>query len=394
MKKLLFLIHDLGAGGAEKVLVNLVNHLNPQRYDITVLSLFGGGVNEQFLAPHIHYRAVFPRTFPGNSKVMKLLTPAMLHRLWIRDTYDVEIAYLEGPSARIISGCAAAPQIFNKNLRSSSMWSSTPVPHESTKLVAWIHVEQHGRKLFAASFRNLREAEACYNRFHRIVCVSQTVEQNFRSHLPLSVPTQVLYNTVESDVIEQKAAETVTEAEFLPSVCNLIAVGTLKQVKGFHRLLPMVRRLTEEGCPVHLYILGRGPEEEALRQQACALGVEDHFTLLGYHTNPYKFVARADLFLCASFAEGFSTAATEALIVGTPVCTTEVSGMKEMLGEHNEYGVITANEDEALYQGIRSLVRDPALLAHYRAQAAIRGRSFRTENTVQAVEQMLEELTR
>ena len=49
MLKVLFLIHDLGQGGAEKVLVNLVGRMDPEQFDITVTSLFGGGVNEQFL---------------------------------------------------------------------------------------------------------------------------------------------------------------------------------------------------------------------------------------------------------------------------------------------------------------------------------------------------------
>ena len=47
--KILFLIHDLGQGGAEKVLVNLVNNMDHEKFDITVIALFGGGVNEQFL---------------------------------------------------------------------------------------------------------------------------------------------------------------------------------------------------------------------------------------------------------------------------------------------------------------------------------------------------------
>ena len=112
-------------------------------------------------------------------------------------------------------------------------------------------------------------------------------------------------------------------------------------------------------------------------------------TLLGYDTNPYRYVAKCDLFICASHAEGFSTAATEALIVGTPVCTVEVSGMKEMLGENNEWGIVTPNDDEALYQGIKRLLDDPALLMHYKEKAVQRGKTFSTENTVDAVEKML-----
>jgi glycosyltransferase involved in cell wall biosynthesis len=90
--------------------------------------------------------------------------------------------------------------------------------------------------------------------------------------------------------------------------------------------------------------------------------------------------------------EGFSTAATEALIVGTPVCTVEVSGMKEMLGENNEWGIVTENDDEALYQGIKQLLDAPEMLAHYKKQAEIRGKHFSTERTVAAVEQMLLQL--
>ena len=63
--------------------------------------------------------------------------------------------------------------------------------------------------------------------------------------------------------------------------------------------------------------------------------------------------------------------------------------MKEMLGSNNEWGIVTENNEDALYQGIRRLLDDPALLAHYKEKAAQRGRTFSTENTVRAVEEML-----
>ena len=78
--------------------------------------------------------------------------------------------------------------------------------------------------------------------------------------------------------------------------------------------------------------------------------------------------------------------------MGTPVCTVEVSGMKELLGEHNEYGLVTENDEAALYEGVKRLLDDPALLAHYREMAALRGRNFSTLETVGAVEEMLTKL--
>lgn len=155
------------------------------------------------------------------------------------------------------------------------------------------------------------------------------------------------------------------------------------------RLLSIIKRLQDENYPVHLYILGIGPLQPEMERYIQTNNLQGAVTLLGYQTNPYKYVAKCDLFVCASYAEGFSTAATEALIVGTPVCTVEVSGMKEMLGENNEYGLVVENNEEALYQGIKKLLDNPELLKHYKKKAKERGKMFSTEKTVRAVEEML-----
>lgn len=366
MKKILFLIHDLSHGGAEKVLVNLVNNMDRSKFDISVIALFGGGVNEQFLKPDIHYRAVFRHTFRGNSHLMKLLTPEQLHRLIVREKYDIEVAYLEGPSARIINGC----------------------PEGDTKLVSWIHIEHKTEKVVTASFRSAREAKNCYNRFDRLVGVSEEVKQTFLRALPVETPMEVLYNTNETAQIMEQGLEPV-DGLFQPGEFRIVGVGKLLHNKGFDRLARITKRLRDEGYPVHLYILGIGPLQKELGTYIAQNKLEQAITLLGYQTNPYKYVAKCDLFVCASHAEGFSTAATEALIVGTPVCTVEVSGMKEMLGENNEWGVVTENDEEALYRGIRQLLDAPELLKHYRAKALERGKTFSTEKTVEAVEEML-----
>ncbi len=366
MTKILFLIHDLGQGGAEKVLVNLVNNMDRSKFDISVTVLFGGGVNEQFLKPDIHFRAVFPKEIPANSKLMKLLSPAQLHKLCVKEHYDIEVSYLEGPSARVISGCR----------------------NNDTKLVSWIHVEQHTMDKLAKSFRSEKEARECYDRFDQTVCVSRYVHDDFCRILDFEKPCCVLYNTVESDRIFSAAQAPASELADDPKI-RLVAVGTLKESKGYDRLLRIVKRLKDERYPVRLYILGIGPEQQTLEKYVGDNALDDSVIFLGYQTNPYKYVSKCDLFICASHVEGFSTAATEALIVGTPVCTVEVSGMKEMLGEQGEWGIVTENSEEALYQGIKRLLDDPALLAYYKEKAIERGKRFSTEETVRAVEEML-----
>lgn len=372
MTKILFLIHDLGVGGAEKVLVSLVNHMDRSKFDITVISLFGGGVNEQDLAPHIHYRAVWRRALPGNSRLMKLLTPEQLHRLCVKERYDVEVAYLEGPAARVVSGC----------------------PDPNTRLFCWIHIEQHTRACAACAFRSYEESRRCYERFHTIVCVSETVRRDFLGLYPELKNVIVRYNTIETDQILAMKDAPIADTAFSSEEFKLVAVGKISKHKGIDRLARIVKRLRDDGHPVHLYALGVGADQAEIEAYLRENGLSGYFTFLGYQTNPYKYVARCDLFVCASLAEGFSTAAAEALIVGTPVCTVEVSGMREMLGAHNEYGVVTENSEKALYTGIKRLLTDPDLLAHYRRQADERGKSFSTGNTVKAVEETLKGASR
>lgn len=367
MKKILFLIHDLGQGGAEKVLVNLVNNMDKTRYDITVMALFAGGVNEKFLAKNIKYKTVFKKTFRGNSHFMKLFSPELLHKMFIKENYDIEIAYLEGPASRIISGCRKP----------------------ETKLISWIHCEQHSEGETSVGFRNYEEAERCYNRFNKIVCVSNEVKRTFCENMKVSSSIAVLYNTNESKKILQLSKNNISNIEFKKEDFKIVCVGKLLKNKGFDRILRISKKLLDEKYSIHTYILGIGPEENNLKDYIKEKKISDRVTLLGYQTNPYYYIVHSDLFVCTSYREGFSTAATEALILGVPVCTVNVSGMKEMLGDNDEYGIVVDNDEEKLFEAIKSLIDNPDKLEFYRRQAEIRGKSFSTEETVKAVEEML-----
>lgn len=369
MKKILFLIHDLGQGGAEKVLVNLVNNLDKSKYDIHVTALFGGGINEQFLSNHIKYRTIFKKTFPGNSKIMQLFSPKRLHRWFVKENYDIEISFLEGPSARIISGCS--------NL--------------NTKTLCWIHSTIKSMSEASESFRSYKESLKCYSEFSNIICVSTGIQDAFNERFPVcSTKTAVLYNTIDSKTIYEKSLESIDENVIDSDCFNIIAVGSLKAVKGFDRLLRIHAKLIKQHKHTRTYILGVGPDEAALKHLADNLGITDSVYFLGYNTNPYKYVRNCDLFVCSSHSEGFSTAATEALIVGTPVCTVDVSGMKEMLGCNNEWGIITENNEESLFNAINNFIENPELLNIYRTKALERGKSFSISETTKAVEKMLD----
>lgn len=364
--KVLFLIHDLGGGGAEKVLVNLVNHMDKTVFEIHVTALFGGGINREYLSGDVSYRHVWSKPFPGNSRVLRQLPAGVLHRLCIKEQYDIEIAYMEDICAKIISGCE----------------------NSETKTICWVHTDLLTREIAARGFRSIEESQKVFKQFDKIVCVSQTVKTDFTKWYPEVMEPSVLYNTLESEKILQMKDEKVPEKLFSADEVKLAFVGKINKQKGIDKVIDIIQRLTEDGLKVHLYILGEGPERLTVEKYIEDHQIKDAVSLLGYQENPYKYVSRCDLYVCASLWEGFSTAAMEALIVGTPVCTVEVSGMKEMLGENNEWGVITDNSEDSLYEGVKNLIEDPSQLQHYKIRATERGNSFTTAVTVKATEEL------
>lgn len=366
--KVLFLIHDLMYGGAEKVLLNLVNNMDHSKFDITVQTLFDVGINKQFLSDKVHYKTVYKRMFRGNTRYFKLFSPETLYRKYIKDEYDILVAYLEGSCTRIIGGCRDSEKVK----------------------IAWRHFAEN-EKEFLQAYRSMDEAKEIYQRFDKVVGVSQTVIDSFETLTGLKGLSTVKYNTNETDKILKLCRESVENPEFIHEKgLKICGVAKIRPRKGFMRLAQAHKRLQEEGYKYHIYILGEGEEQEKIQKYLDKNQIADSFTFLGYDTNPYKYVARCDWFICPSFEEGFSTAATEALVVGTPVVTTLCSGMKEMLGENNEYGIIVENSSEGVYEGLKKVVSSPELLKQYTKQAQIRGEKFSMEDTIHAVEAMLE----
>lgn len=368
MIKVLFFLPTLGNGGAEKVLVNLVNNMDAQVFDITVKTLFDEGENRERLASHVQYTWCMKKAHKGLVQLMKCASPKLLHRVFINEDYDLEISYLEGVTTRIVSGCQ----------------------NPKTKKIAWVHTEFASEAFAAHVYRNFQETVRCYERFDMVVCVSEQVRRRFCTLLEFSSEkTVVQYNTNESDVIRMLAKEPVTDCIFRENEFKIIAVGKIIPNKGFDRLARVLKKLLEDGLHPHIYIVGEGEQKEKIESYLTDEGINEHFTFVGYKKNPYPYVRMCDLFVCSSYREGFSTAATEALIVGTPVLTVDVSGMKELLGKNGEYGIIVPNDDDSLYNRIKDYIMNQEAQRIYKKLAQERGNQFNTSVTVTQTERLL-----
>lgn len=369
MKKIIFLIPNLMHGGAEKVLVNLVNNLDKEKYDVTLQTLFDIGVNKKDLKSHIKYHSFLKKEFRGNSYLFKLFSPEFWWKRIIKEHYDIAVSYLEGPTTRILSGCT------DKN----------------TKKIAWLHIELNTPKLAALGFRSLDEAKEAYESFDRIIAVSKSVKGCFAENLCIKKDIDVLYNVNETEQIKKKSNLSLNNSSFIidnvPTICS---VAKLMKTKGFDRLIEVHKRLIDEGFYHRIYILGIGEEKSYLEKKIKEYKCEQSFILLGFCENPYQYISKCDLYVCSSRREGFSTAVTEALVLGIPVVSTDCSGARELLGDNNEYGIVVDNSTEGIYKGLKAMLSDEALLLDYKKKARIRGSYFSLEKTVSAVENMMD----
>lgn len=389
-KKVLFLIHTLGAGGAEKVLVNLVNHMSSD-YDVTVMTVIDTGVFKKDLSDQITYKTMFKVPFQKSNKkdtekeqsgsllnktsrikkiiakcystVWKFMPTRLLYRLKIRDKYDIEVAFLEGICAKIIASS-----------------------NQDSKKIAWIHVDIINEKKSDAVFRNQRVATACYERFDQIVAVSDGVRQQFIKKFNYNPEKVVVkHNAIDSFEITEKAKENISIP--LPTEFKMVTIGRLSKQKGYDRLLSIVNRLKEEQLSFHLWIIGVGPKEKELKQYVVDYQLQNYVDFLGFQSNPFPYLKVADLFVCSSRAEGFSTVACEATVLGTPIVTTDCSGMRELLGD-SEYGLITENTENALYEGLKSILTTQEKYQYYKSQIQKIKNKFDIKTLVAQTEEM------
>lgn len=365
-KKILFIHPDLKGGGAERVLVNLINKLPKSEYEVSLFTIFEEGVNKKFLSKEIKHIFWFKNVFRGYSVIQKIFSPKFLAKNVKISNANIVVAYLEHVPTRIGFG------------------------FKNVKKVAWIHSNLNLKDLSKA-FRSKKEMIQAYNSFDKIVCVSEESKKSFLKATNINQnKVLVLKNIIDFESIENLS--NIKEVELKKSF-SIVTIGRLIEVKGYDRLLTSINEIKKINLEIdfHLYILGDGHLKSNFSQFIKENNLEDYVTLLGFQENPYQFLKQADLYVCSSYNEGYNTAITEALYLKIPVVTTNCSGMNEILN-NGEYGIITENDTESLKTNILRILTDKELYNQLKAKAEIKSELLKKQNSTTEVEQLFDSL--
>ncbi len=207
-------------------------------------------------------------------------------------------------------------------------------------------------------YRSMRNG---YRHVDTIVAVSQGVADDVRTITALpDNRLRVVRNPVITPALYQQANETLDHPWFNDSnIPVILGAGRLTRQKDFPTLLRAFAKVRQQQ-PCRLMILGEGSDRAELEQLAGELGISDDFDMPGFVANPFKYIARVQLFVLSSRWEGSPNSLTEALALGTPVVSTDCpSGPIELL-EKGKYGpLIEMGDHQGMAQAIISTLAKP-----------------------------------
>ena len=339
-KKLLFFAYTLEMGGAEKVMLDFISVLQ-ERYDVDIALLKAQG---EFLPAVPKGVSLIPMRKGFLSYLLFRYIPFFrrrkINQIAGEKDYAAAVGFLEGRSATWVADI-----------------------RRPIRRIAWVHINA---SLYDIGISD-REVKDSYGRMDTVVFVSEDARKQFVARYGVSLKqTKILYNLIDEQAIREKA-----QAEVASNSCfTFINVGRMSPQKRQDRLVEAAAQLKKAGVPFQIQIAGGGPEEAALRQLILERDVSDVVQLLGVQKNPYPYVKQADCFVLSSDYEGYSLAVKEALLLGTPVVSTDVTGTREMLHD-GQYGMICAADTQALYEAMKQVLLTRDILTNYRCNLEI-----------------------
>lgn len=370
-RKILFITPSLYGGGAERVLVLLLRHLDRSRFEPVVI----------LFEPRIDFKEDIPE--------------------------DVRIISLDSrgklDSIRMIASLSMILKRENPNLVCTSLYRVHPyslvttIARRLSGTRAAFFLTEHGNLSWCmktAKLASLRGAliknKYLYPETDNVICVSKGLKDDLVSNWGISkAQTKVIYNPVEIDRIQALSKEYVDHPWFKEGRPVIIACGRLDPQKNYHLLLRVFANISKEMPDIRLVILGEGELKNELATYAVELGISDRVAFLGFQKNPFKYIARAKALVLSSVMEGFPMVLIEAMACGTSVISTRCQcGPDEVITDGINGLLVPVDDDIALTEAVKQLLNNETLRRKIAEAGRRRVEDFRAEKITAEYERM------
>ena len=369
MKKIAVVFYHMVVGGAERSLIEFLKTIDQSKYQVT---LYTREVIREYKdeIPHgIEIVNVRGEILPSNPQQLLKedirhfrvcsVAAGIYYRIRIRTTKNPQkYFYFTRKVYRI------KPESYDCVISYKPSYDNILFPLirlKTNKYCLFFHSTVRGaeddRQKYDSFANNSSLNQMALDCFGKVFCVSESVQQSVNRQYPfLANKTEVFYNIFDIEKIRLQAQESVP---ITMHKCSIVSVGRLSREKGQTLVPHTARLLLKDGCQFKWYLIGDGPAREEIERQIELYGVQDQVVLLGTKPNPYPYMKNCLIYVQPSFSEGFCTATVEAKILGKPVVTTDVSGMREQFVDGANGLIVDEITSESLYRGIKYLLDHP-----------------------------------
>ena len=382
MKNLLFVINTLGYGGAERAMLDLLDVLEPEKYEISLFVLTGQGELSHALPEYVHllnqnYKDVSVLTKEGRKRLMRSVLKAGIGKgLFLR-----RFSYL----LKNIRNMCKKGKILPDKLCWRLLADGAPVINKEYDLaVAYLeggatyYVAEHVKAKKKAAFVHIDYGKAgytreldldCYSKFDHIFTVSDEVKEHFLEVYPeYEKNVTVFHNLVNQERIRRMADQGKGFEDDFQGY-RILTIGRLTRQKRFDIAIQAMLLLKEKcSTPVRWYVLGEGDLRNRLEQQIQEAGLENDFILLGVKENPFPYYKNCDFYVHATGYEGKSIAIQEAQTLGKPILATDCSGNREQINNGVD-GCLCQLTPEAVSEQLFWMIQHPEECRSYGEEA-------------------------
>lgn len=362
------MIINMHIGGTEKALLNLINKLPRNEYEITILMLEKSGGFLNHIPEHVNIEIInsysdFSEIY--HSSPYTLLLNDFKKRRIIKVIKFIGIYYLSKivRDRGLFLKYLLNNQSINEKEYDIAIAFAGPMDLityfiiykiKSKRKVQWIHFD------VAKIFIEKSHIKKMYKKMDKIFIVSNEAKNNFIKMFPkLEQSTDVVGNIISKEHVINLAEKGKGFDDNFYGI-RILTVGRLSSEKGQDMAINVLKRLLDEGYSIKWYCLGEGNSRRRYEELIQNNQLENNFILLGQNPNPYKFIRQCDIYVQPSRHEGFCITLAEAKLFNKPNVTTNFTGASEQIID-GMTGLIVDIDVDSLYLGVKKLLDNESL---------------------------------